>query len=204
MPRAGLSRDAVVAEALRVADEVGLDRLTLAAVAQRCGVRLPSLYKHVAGLPALHAHAAAAAERELAAELSAATVGRAGEDALLALAEAYRGYARRRPGAYAATLRAPAGEGDTSAGAADHRAAAHEVMGVVLSALAGFGLSGEDAVDAVRGLRSLLHGFAALEAAGGFALPQDLDRSYRRLVRSHGEVLRSWSSAPGPAPDPVR
>ena len=37
-------------------------------------------------------------------------------------------------------------------------------------------------IHAIRGLRALLHGFVALEAAGGFAMPQDLDESYRRMV----------------------
>ena len=186
MPRAGLSRAVVVAEAARVADEVGLERLTLAAVASRLGVRLPSLYKHIAGLEALQVHLAAAAGRELAAELSAATVGRSRTDALLAMAHAYRAFALRRPGAYAATLRAPE-DGDE-----EHQAAAMAVLQVVLSVLAGFGLEGEDAIDAVRGLRALLHGFVAIEAAGGFKLPQDLDRSYRRLVQTYADTLSTW------------
>ncbi len=50
MPRAGLTPDRIISEAATVADEVGLDRLTLAAVAHRCGVSLPGLYKHVSGL----------------------------------------------------------------------------------------------------------------------------------------------------------
>lgn len=187
MPRAGLSRAVVVAEAARVADEVGLERLTLAAVAGRLGVRLPSLYKHIAGLEALQVHLAAAAGRELAAELSAATVGRSRGDALLAMAHAYRAFALRRPGAYAATLRAPE-DGDE-----EHQAAAMAVLQVVLSVLAGFGLEGEDAIDAVRGLRALLHGFVAIEAAGGFKLPQDLDRSYRRLVQTYADTLSTWA-----------
>lgn len=186
MPRAGLSRAVVVTEAARVADEVGLERLTLAAVAGRLGVRLPSLYKHIAGLEALQVHLAAAAGRELAAELSAATVGRSKGDALLAMAHAYRAFALRRPGAYAATLRAPE-DGDE-----EHQAAAMAVLQVVLSVLAGFGLEGEDAIDAVRGLRALLHGFVAIEAAGGFKLPQDLDRSYRRLVQTYADTLSTW------------
>ena len=188
MPRAGLSRAVVVTEAARVADEVGLERLTLAAVAGRLGVRLPSLYKHIAGLEALQVHLAAAAGRELAAELSAATVGRSKGDALLAMAHAYRAFALRRPGAYAATVRAPE-DGDE-----EHQAAAMAVLQVVLSVLAGFGLEGEDAIDAVRGLRALLHGFVAIEAAGGFKLPQDLDRSYRRLVQTYADTLGTWAT----------
>ena len=40
----------------------------------------------------------------------------------------------------------------------------------------------EDGLHAVRGLRSVVHGFASLEVAGGFGLPLDLDESFRRLV----------------------
>jgi AcrR family transcriptional regulator len=185
--RAGLTRETVVAEAAAVADEVGLDRLTLAAVAARLGVKLPSLYKHVDGLEALRVHLAASAGRDLAAALSVATVGRSGDDALLALAEAYRAFAARRPGAYAATLRAP------DPGDEEHAAAADAILQVVLAVLAGYGLDGDDAIDAVRGLRALMHGFVAIEAAGGYKLPQDLGRSYRRLVTTYGEALRSWA-----------
>ncbi len=50
MPRAGLTTLRVVQEAEEVADEVGLANLTLAAIAPRLGVRIPSLYKHVGGM----------------------------------------------------------------------------------------------------------------------------------------------------------
>jgi AcrR family transcriptional regulator len=189
VPRAGLTRQVVVDEAGRVADETGLDRLTLAAVAGRLTVKLPSLYKHVEGLDALRADLAALGARELAAELSAATVGRSGSDALLSLAAAYRDYARRRPGVYTASLRAPA-PGDE-----EHEAAAEAVLQVVWAVLAGFGLRDADAVDAIRGLRALLHGFVAIEAAGGYQLPQDLGRSYERLVTTYAETLRTWAGA---------
>jgi hypothetical protein len=52
----------------------------------------------------------------------------------------------------------------------------------VLDVLAGYGLTGADAVHAARALRSALHGFVSLEAAGGFGLPESLDESYDRLV----------------------
>ena len=188
MPRAGLTRDVVVAQAARVADEVGFGNLTLAEVAARLGVRLPSLYKHVAGLDALRRHLAAAAGRELGAALAAASVGRSGVDALHAMAEAYREFATRRPGAYASTLRAP------DPADAEWVAVATGVLKVVLDVLAGFGLRGDDAIDAVRGLRALMHGFVAIEAAGGYQLPQDIDRSYRRLVDSFGQSLLSWAA----------
>jgi hypothetical protein len=46
------------------------------------------------------------------------------------------------------------------------------------------GLRGDDAIHAVRAFRSMVHGFATLEVAGGFGLPQDCDESFRRLVNA--------------------
>src|SRR6266545_6661760 len=87
MPRAGLTPQRVVEEAGAVADATGLDRLTLAAVADRFGVAIPSLYKHVNGLDGLRRDLAVLAVRELTAALSRAAVGRAGRDALHARSE---------------------------------------------------------------------------------------------------------------------
>jgi hypothetical protein len=115
-----------------------------------------------------------------------ATVGRAGADALHAAADAYRSYARRHPGRYAASLRAP-DPADT-----EHVRAAEAAVGVVFAFLAGYGLTGPAAIDATRFLRSALHGFVALEAAGGFGLPQDIDRSFARLVDALDAAFRDW------------
>jgi hypothetical protein len=51
-----------------------------------------------------------------------------------------------------------------------------------MAVMASFGLEGDDAVHAVRGLRSLVHGFASLDISGGFGLPLELDESFSRLV----------------------
>jgi AcrR family transcriptional regulator len=191
MPRVGLTPQRVVEEAGAVADAGGLDRLTLAAVAERFGVAIPSLYKHVNGLDGLRRDLAVQAVRELTAALSRAAVGRARRDALHAMAGAYRAYAVAHPGRYAASVRAPA------PGDAEHQAAAEDALTVFRAVLAGYGINGADAIDAIRGLRAALHGFVALEAAGGFGLPQSVDASYHRLVDALDAALTAW-----PAGDP--
>ena len=55
-------------------------------------------------------------------------------------------------------------------------------MQVGLAVMASLGLQGDDAIHAVRGLRSVVHGFATLEVAGGFGMPLDCDESFRRLI----------------------
>ncbi|WP_026123769.1 TetR-like C-terminal domain-containing protein [Nocardiopsis chromatogenes] len=179
MPRAGLSPDTVAAEAAAVADAEGLDALSLKAVAQRLGVASPSLYKHVAGLDGLRREVAMLAAREFAEALGTAAMGRSGPDALRAVAAAYREFARTAPGRYAALNTAPPRE-DTEAAAAFRRPV--EVLAAVLR---GFGIAEEDLVDEIRALRSSLHGFADLEASGGFGLPEDVDRSFDRMVGRH-------------------
>src|SRR5215218_2977849 len=103
VPRAGLNRERVVDEATAVADEVGFDRLSLAAVADRTGVRLPSLYKHIESLDGLRRDVAVRALEELADALAPAVADRTAGERLRAMAAAYRSYARTHPGRYAAT-----------------------------------------------------------------------------------------------------
>jgi AcrR family transcriptional regulator len=183
--RAGLDRAAVVRAAAALADAEGYEAVTLARLAGELGVRPPSLYNHVEGLDGLRRELALAGLQELGRRLSRATVGKSEDAALAALADAYRRFARDRPGLYPATLRAPDPED------AELNAAGEEALAVILAVLAGYGLQGADALHATRGLRSLLHGFVSLEAAGGFGLPLDLDESYCRLVASFITGLRT-------------
>ncbi len=183
MPRAGLTREKVIAEAAAVVDDLGWERLTLAAVAERTGVRLPSLYKHVESLDALRQGVAALATRELADALTTAAVGRSGSQALFAIADAYRDYGRAHPGRYTATIRAPEAED------AEHVAAAEAALTVIFAVLAGYGVTGDDAVDVTRALRAALHGFVTLELAGGFGLPHDLDHSFGRMLVAFDRAL---------------
>jgi AcrR family transcriptional regulator len=176
MPRAGLSTASVVAAAAGIADADGLDALTLARLAATVGVRTPSLYNHVGSLDDVRRRIALVALRELGDAMRDAAVGRAGDDALIAVAAAYRDYARRHPGRYAATQRAPAAADD------ELGAAAGAAVDVLLAILRGYGLEGDDAIHAARGVRSALHGFVALETGGGFGLPVDLDESFERMV----------------------
>jgi AcrR family transcriptional regulator len=191
MPRMGLNHDRVVAEAAMVADEVGLDRLALATVARRLGVSLPGLYKHIDSLDGLKRDLAVLGVRELTAAMSAAACGRAGRDALRAIAGAYRGFAAQHPGLAAASIRAPA------PGDAEHEVAGQDAVAVLLAVLDGYRIGGADAVDAIRFLRVVMHGFVTLEAAGGFGLPQSVDVTFARLVDSLDATFAGWAREPG-------
>jgi AcrR family transcriptional regulator len=183
MPRAGLSPDGVIDAAAAIADKDGLETVTLARLAADLGVRSPSLYKHVDGLDAVHRALAVRGAGEANRRIQQATIGKARDEAVFALAHAYWQFARERPGLYAASLR-PARPGEK-----DVAAAGEALLGTVVSVLSGYGVSGNDALHATRGLRAIIHGFVSLDAAGGFRLKLDLTESFDRLLTAFARDL---------------
>lgn len=171
-----VDRAVVLDYAAALADVEGLEQLSLARVAEHVGLKIPSLYNHIDGMPGLRRELALRGGRGMLEALRGAAVGRAGDDAVKAMAEAYRAYAREHPGLYAAAQRAPAHD-DT-----EHTALAAQTLDLLRTVLAGYGLQDDDATHAIRALRSVLHGFVALEADGGFGMPLERDESFRRLV----------------------
>jgi AcrR family transcriptional regulator len=183
VPRAGLDRGQVVAAAAAIADAEGLDAVTLARVAAGLGVKSPSLYNHVPGRDGLVRGIAVQGLGELAAALREAAVGRSGTDGLLAASQAYRRFVLEHPGRYAAgAIAAPDDD--------DHAAAGGAVLDVLRGVLRSWELSGDDEIHALRALRSAVHGFATLEAAGGFGLDVDLDASFTRLITALAQGLQ--------------
>jgi AcrR family transcriptional regulator len=192
MPRAGLSTERVVAEAAVLSDEIGYDRLTLTVLAERLGVAVPSLYKHVDGLDALRLGVATLAARELGAAMREAAddAGRPPEvSALAAIAGGYRAYAKTHPGRYGATVRAARATGQP-----ELAAAGEEAVNVVLPALSAIGLEGERSIHAARSLRAAIHGFVTLEAAGGFGRPEDIDSSFDFMIAALEQGLSDAAS----------
>jgi AcrR family transcriptional regulator len=187
VPRVGLTRDALVAAAAELADEIGFEHVTLAALAKRFGVRDASLYAHVRGLADLREQVALLALDQWADELGTAVAGRSAHAALTAFADAYRHFATAHPGRYAAT-RAP-----LAPEVAAQSAGAARIIELCYALLRGYDLEEPDATDAVRLLRSTFHGFSDLEVSGEFMAARDLDTSWRRAIDALHRTLTDWS-----------
>ncbi|KAF2776636.1 MULTISPECIES: TetR-like C-terminal domain-containing protein [unclassified Streptomyces] len=191
MPRLGLTTGRVVAAAADLADEQGLDGVTVSALARRFGVRDASLYTHVRNLQDLRVRVALLAGGELIEEIAQAVAGRAGKEALAAFAGAYRAYALRHPGRYAATqIRVD------QALVADSPAL-RRTAEITYGMLRAYGLTEPDLTDAVRLLRSTFHGYCALEASGGFGAPRDVRASWDKAVDALHVALENWPRAEG-------
>lgn len=190
MTRAGLTAQRVTIAGAELADEVGLDQVTMARVARRLGVKDASLYAHVRGLEDLRGRIALLATDEKTMLIAEATAGRAGRDALVAFANAWREYAHRHPGRYLATQTPIRIDPELAAKAPGPRRAVELTYGM----LRGYGLSEPDLTDAVRLLRGTFHGFVALEAAGGFTHERSPQQSWVRALDALHALLEHWPS----------
>jgi AcrR family transcriptional regulator len=175
--------------AAELADEVGFENVTVSALARRFGVRDASLYSHVRNARDLRVRVALLALAELADRVAAALAGRAGKDALVAFANAYRDYAKQHPGRYAA------GQLDLDpATAAAGAGGRHAEM--TRAILRGYDLTEPAQTDAVRMLHSTFHGYVSLERSGGFRHhPRGADASWSAALDALDVALRNWPPA---------
>ena len=187
MPRAGLTTDAVVDAALEIVDRQGLPGLTLAAVAGHTGVAAPSLYKHIGGLADLRVLVAARVITEMTDRFATALIGHSQDDAVAVLMREYRGYVVEHPARYAAMPADPLHQPALAA-------IGTRLLKLLLAVLSGYGLADDDAIHAARRLRTVVHGFASIEAEGGFGLQADLDETYEQVIRMVTASFRTHSA----------
>ncbi|MET0132920.1 MAG: WHG domain-containing protein [Kibdelosporangium sp.] len=186
MARAGVTAERLTQAAVELADEVGLENVTVSALARRFGVKDASLYSHVRNAQDLRTRMALLVLAELADRVAAALAGRARKDALVAFANAYRDYARQHPGRYAAAQLEL--DPETAANSAGGRHA--ELTRAILR---GYELPEPDQTDAVRLLHSTFHGYVTLERTGGFRHhPRGADASWVRTLDALDALLTNW------------
>ena len=187
MPRAGLNRDLVVQEAAGFADDQGYDQLTLSALADRIGIRPPSLYKHVDSLDDLRLALAFYAYRRLQESLETALDDT--EHPLVTFSNAYRDFATTHPGLVASTVRVLPGHekelADAEAGAVEPLLAVIRTYGIT---------NPTTTTHLARLVRSALHGFVTIEAAQGFQRPESIDESFGAVIGALDLVLTHHGS----------
>ena len=173
----GITRTQVIDSAAALVNTHGFAALNLAQIASQAGIKVPSLYNYVTGIDDVRQALATRGAQEILAVVVHAAVGRAGTDAIMAVALAYRAYIVHNPGVYGATIHA-----DNLDPEFQH--ANGELLRVLSQILAHYCLTEPALIHALRGLRSLVHGFATIEISGGFGMPVDLDVSFVQMVQT--------------------
>jgi AcrR family transcriptional regulator len=176
-----------VAAAEAVVDELGWDRLTMAALAAALGTTGPSLYNHVSSLEALRGELQQRTMRALGAELVAAALARSGRDGFLALAAAYRAFVRRHPNRYDGATRVPVDRDGL-------QAASTPANDALLAVVRSYGVPPDEALTAQLGAFAALHGVVTLEVSGFLGGVVDPDVLYDSVVAAVERQLTDYSS----------
>jgi AcrR family transcriptional regulator len=158
----------IVAAARELLEEEGPDALSMRRLAERLGIRAPSIYKHLPGKDALEAAVVSDGFDELAVALDGTTVE--------SLAIGYRAFARAHPHLYRLMTGGPL-DRDLLVPGAEERAASPAVHA-----------AGGDR-DAARALWAFAHGMTILELDGRFPPGADLDAAWRAGLRAFGGVV---------------
>jgi AcrR family transcriptional regulator len=161
----------IVAAARALMESDGIEALSMRRIADRLGIRAPSIYKHLPDKGALEAALISAGFEELAERFEAAAAG--GGDRLAAIADAYRDFAHRHPALYRLMTERPLPRERLAAGV-EERAARP-----LLEAAGGV-------QDAARAAWAFAHGMTILELNGRFPPAADLDAAWRRGIRALG------------------
>ncbi|OCA84153.1 TetR family transcriptional regulator [Bacillus sp. FJAT-27225] len=177
-PKQALDLTTILETAVKIADEAGVAEVTLANLAKELNIRPPSLYNHFDGLSGLQENLALYGIKRLYESLASEAVGLAGEEAVMSLAKAYIEFARKHPGLYEATL------SPRNINNEEFHKIGDKIVDLTKRVLTAYGLEGESVLHAVRGLRSILHGFSSLEQKGGFGMVLDTDLSLRLILKS--------------------
>ncbi|WMT40384.1 WHG domain-containing protein [Paenibacillus sp. D2_2] len=170
--RARITREAVLAAAIQIADAEGSEAVTIAAVSKALGIKPPSLYNHIGSLDELRTMVAVHTLQDLYTKLAEKIHGLSGKDAVLAFSHGFMSYAREHPGLYETAQILPNPRGT------ELEQASEQIVHLSLEMLGPYHLPEEQGIHVVRGLRSLIHGFISLERASGFGIPLEVKDSF--------------------------
>lgn len=178
---ARIERGEVLAAGLAIADDHGLDALTMAAVAERLKVTPMALYRHVAN----KADLLDGIVELILTEFSPPTSDLPWDERLSSFADSIRASARRHPAVFPLLLQRPA---TTSR--------ARQVRSSVYSALRDAGVSDERVAQTERLISTAILGFAVSEAAGRFRnhSRRQLDADFDRLRALLGQFIAAEAS----------
>lgn len=163
--KVGLDKQTILETAATMADESGIASVTLKALADRLGVKSPSLYKHISGLEELNTQLMLYGWQQLEMVTTKAAVGKAKDDAIIAMCHAYRDFVMEHTGLFEAM------QWYNMYLSPEHLKATEGVVAVLFQVLAAYDLTETQKVHVVRSLRGFLQGFLDIECHGGYGNP---------------------------------
>lgn len=180
MAQKGISKDLILAKAIEIIERTGNPAISMRDIAEELQIKTPSLYNHVKSMNDLFIDISRYAADKLKQAQLDAIQGKHRDDALLALATAYRGFAKEHKGLYKVTTYLPSLPGEIRTQTAEM------IAGPVFLVLSKYELDQERTIHWQRILRSIINGFLTQEEAGFFQqYPVSVETSYQTALHCY-------------------
>lgn len=185
MPRNGLSKEKVIEAAVNLIEQSGTVDFSMRALADSLQIKTASLYNHVDSMESLIvAVCARALQMQQETEMNAIK-GKSSGDAIFALANAYRAFAKEHKELYRLIMNTAVSSGDQLS------EISHCIVAPFMSVLEGTALTECEKYHWQRVLRGIVHGFVSQEDAGFFShLPANVDESFQTAIQCYMDGLK--------------
>ena len=186
MAKKGLTKELIIEAAVALIEEKGLANFSLRNLASSLGIQVSSLYNHIEGQNDLLMEAGFCAVNMLTEREENAIQGKTKDEALFALADAYRLFAKEHTELYSIVM------GAHILNIPVLEKASKTIVQPILRVIADYGITGDMQIHYQRILRSVMHGFFAHENVGGFSGSNaNRDESYKIAIACVAAQLRA-------------
>lgn len=177
--KAGIDKKKIIEMAAKLADEKGITNVTLKVLATELGIKSPSLYKHFSGgLDELNKELMLYGWRSLESEITRVAIGKAKDDAIIAICRVYRDFTARHKGLFEAMQWYNMYQSE------EHLQVTKGTVDILFQVLEAYGLTEEQKVHIVRMLRGFLQGFASIESHGGYGNPTPINDTFDFAIKT--------------------
>ena len=176
MARAGLDKEIIVSRAAWLANEIGLENITLKMIAKEFGVQTPSLYNHIKSLEDLKKNLMIYGWKQLEQQILRSVAGVSGYEALRAMCYAFYEYATTNPGIFNAMLWYNKFQDEETVGVTE------ELFIVLFKIMGSLQISQENVNHLIRTFRSFLEGFSLLVNNKAFGNPISIKESFELSI----------------------
>lgn len=172
MARADIDKTIIIKKAAEMANEIGLEKVTLKLLANQLNIKPPSLYNHIKGLDDLRKEVMIYGWKQLEERVIEAAVCVTGYDALEAMGRTFYKYATENPGIFNAMLWYNKFQSDET------QDATKRFFSVIYKIFSTLNISQKNCDHLIRTYRAFLEGYALLVNNKAFGHPLSIEDSF--------------------------
>ncbi len=172
MAKNNISDELIIKTSARIANEVGLDNLSLKRIAENLNIKSPSLYNHISSLNSIKEKLMIYGWKQVENKMIEEAVGVSGYEALKNMCSAFYNYATTNKGVFAAMLWYNKYETQ------ENNNSTSRLFDLLFKVMKSLNISEENINHSIRTLRSFLEGFSLLVNNNAFGNPISIKESF--------------------------